>query len=421
MRISSTGNVGIGTTAPQSRVDVASGTGGSLIYPLTLRNGAASTTASTGSGLAFSLNTGATHHAEINTVVSNVGTGASDLYFTTYDGSSPTEKLRIQAGGFVGIGSATPAYTLDVAGTIHSGTGGVVFPDGTTQTTAAFSSTCRTGYVLVPNDGKFSFKDFCVMKYAASQDSTTKLATSVTANTPWASLTWYEAKDQCQRVGTHLMTEGEWMTVARNIEATAINNLDGSNPVHLATGHSDNSPASALAATTDPSMASCNVSYALNHANNTSCALKSGTTGTGSYYGEGAGNYYTGTYTAGAVGMAQMRTFVLSNSNIIWDVAGNIWQWTDMQCGTTAWPASGAWWDWSNGSLTSAQLFAGPSGSEIGTGGAGRYYGCSAVGNAMLRGGDWSGGANVGVFAAYLSIAPSFVSTRLGFRCAYAP
>ncbi len=37
----------------------------------------------------------------------------------------------------VGIGTATPAYTLDAAGTIRSSTGGFMFPDGTTQTTAA--------------------------------------------------------------------------------------------------------------------------------------------------------------------------------------------------------------------------------------------------------------------------------------------
>ena len=314
--------------------------------------------------------------------------------------------------------TASPTFATITATTAFK------FPDGTTQTsaaTAAVSPTCSTGYVMVPNDGKFSFKDFCVMKYAASQDATTKLATSVAANTPWASLTWYEAKDACQTVGAHLITDGEWMTIARNIEATAINNLDGSSPVHLATGHSDNSPASALAATTDPSLASCTITVALNDAANSSCALKAGSAGTGSYYGEGAGDYYTGTYSAGATGMAQMRTFVLSNSNILWDMAGNVWQWTDMQCGTTDFPASGTWWDWNSGSLTSQKPVAGPSGSETSTGGAGQYYGCASVGNAMLRGGDCSKGAGAGVFAANLINAPSSVYTTVGFRCAYAP
>ena len=37
----------------------------------------------------------------------------------------------------VGIGTSTPATPLEVAGAIHSTSGGFVFPDGTTQTTAA--------------------------------------------------------------------------------------------------------------------------------------------------------------------------------------------------------------------------------------------------------------------------------------------
>ncbi len=39
----------------------------------------------------------------------------------------------------VGIGTSTPAQVLSVVGTIQSTTGGVMFPDGTTQTTAAVS------------------------------------------------------------------------------------------------------------------------------------------------------------------------------------------------------------------------------------------------------------------------------------------
>ena len=40
-------------------------------------------------------------------------------------------------GGDVGIGNASPASPLTVAGVIESTTGGVKFPDGTTQTSAA--------------------------------------------------------------------------------------------------------------------------------------------------------------------------------------------------------------------------------------------------------------------------------------------
>jgi trimeric autotransporter adhesin len=47
------------------------------------------------------------------------------------------ERMRIAPDGKVGIGTATPAQLLSVAGTVESTTGGFRFPDGTTQTTAA--------------------------------------------------------------------------------------------------------------------------------------------------------------------------------------------------------------------------------------------------------------------------------------------
>ena len=59
----------------------------------------------------------------------------------------------------VGIGTDNPAQKLSVAGVIESTSGGVKFPDGTTQSTAAGGSlscikisgctTCPTGYTIV--------------------------------------------------------------------------------------------------------------------------------------------------------------------------------------------------------------------------------------------------------------------------------
>ena len=50
-----------------------------------------------------------------------------------------TELLRITDSGDVGIGTSSPTEKLSVAGIIESTSGGVKFPDGSTQTTAAAS------------------------------------------------------------------------------------------------------------------------------------------------------------------------------------------------------------------------------------------------------------------------------------------
>jgi hypothetical protein len=46
------------------------------------------------------------------------------------------ESTRFASNGNLGIGAATPAYKLDVAGPVRSTSGGFIFPDGTVQTTA---------------------------------------------------------------------------------------------------------------------------------------------------------------------------------------------------------------------------------------------------------------------------------------------
>ena len=59
------------------------------------------------------------------------------VFLTRQDENLMTEKMRITENGNVGIGTTTPSSKLTVNGTIETTVGGVKFPDGTEQTTAA--------------------------------------------------------------------------------------------------------------------------------------------------------------------------------------------------------------------------------------------------------------------------------------------
>jgi formylglycine-generating enzyme required for sulfatase activity len=295
-------------------------------------------------------------------------------------------------------GLACPSITLTTGGNLV--VENKIYLSGDNENMPRHS--CPTGWVLVPGSSDFGTEDFCVMKYEAKKDATTKNPSSVAAGTPWVNVSWHEAKNACVRIGAHLMTDAEWMTVARNAEAVAGNwTLGVVGNGYLFAGHNDNSSAAALAAST---------------------------TETGDFrcaYTDAAGtdespNPCPTNTAAGSSGTTehQVRILTLSNNEVLWDLAGNVWEWTDARCDTTNWYSAAGPLEWNDGNLTDYEQIVGGSTSYTGTNGVGKYYGCTASGNAFERGGLWNTTSGAGVFTLILSSAPTGVGPGIGFRCA---
>lgn len=90
-----------------------------------------------------------------NTGAVTVGTNNATALTLETNG---TPAVTVLSGGNVGIGTATPGQKLTVDGTIESTSGGIKFPDGTTQTTAAtggsgWPSTCPSGWTMIGSAG----------------------------------------------------------------------------------------------------------------------------------------------------------------------------------------------------------------------------------------------------------------------------
>jgi hypothetical protein len=104
------GFVGIGTTTPLSKLEVNNGN-------LLIRN-FNNTDNTSAIMIAHSINVGnyTTFGTSIGTIYQSAGNNTYGLQFFTQASfaTGQTEKMRILGNGYVGIGTLTPAYTLDV-------------------------------------------------------------------------------------------------------------------------------------------------------------------------------------------------------------------------------------------------------------------------------------------------------------------
>jgi hypothetical protein len=132
----SNGRVGIGTSSPTAMLDVSGN-----VY---VGGGADRITISSTVPRVYFDKTGTNPH--INFIGGNSGLLS---YFADFWNEAPgsghqwfvdgAERMLINSSGNVGIGTSSPGQRLTVAGTIETTSGGVKYPDGTTQTTGTLA------------------------------------------------------------------------------------------------------------------------------------------------------------------------------------------------------------------------------------------------------------------------------------------
>lgn len=271
------------------------------------------------------------------------------------------------------------------------------------RTADASGLSCSTGFIPVPGSATYGTADFCVMKYEAKNDGSNN-AVSQAAGAPWGMSVAFTppvvaATASAVCAGCHLITDNEWLTIAQNVLGVA-SNWDNGAGVHtvgtgyIYNGHSDNSPNSPQAADSNDSN----------------------------------GYYLTGNVAPSG----QRRTLTLSNGEVIWDLAGNVYELTSGayvsgQPGVAP-GGSYAYREWT--AITNpGTLSPNPSPAATGISGASSWTTANGVGvifssadetayRCPLRGGNYINSTNAGVLMVYLNCTSSWSNATTGFRVA---
>jgi prepilin-type N-terminal cleavage/methylation domain-containing protein len=264
-------------------------------------------------------------------------------------------------------------------------------------------------WILVPGNSQFSTGNFYTMEYDAvcsdgngnyintptgvnniysnSTESCTsannRQIASLAGGLPIANISQTTAAIYCASIGGHLITNNEWQTIAWNAENQGANWSGGG----VGSGNMPYGNASATAVEAEG----------------------------GSVYGTGYSDF------------THLRTITLSDGGIIWDFAGNIWQWVNSTVIGTNEPYSSAggfsWKDFT--SLTTygglSQSIVGPTNNSWNSSqGIGQIFSegqADAATYGFLRGGNWNAASKAGVEELSLNIGPSNSTSTDGFRC----
>ena len=383
------------------------------------------------------LPTGWTYNCVTATNLRNIdSTGWLPINLTSIKGGSPisnlpTDPTNTKDSFYSYIPGQSQTYSVSAeAESIKSKQSSQSVLSGSfSQGTAPGLSAISTGgdWIKVPGSSTFGTTDFEVMKYEPKCLNAS--GTPLTSPTDSAYETYYDssapctaannryissqkdgfvitrishdtAKTYCTSIGAHLITNEEWMTIARNIEQVSSNWSGGSvGNGFLYSGHNDDTPSKALSA------------------------------------GPDASPYVNTENTSGN----QRRTLALSNGEVIWDLSGNLREHvqrtsSDIQTAiATPTCSTGTGWQWCNYDTATSPYISAYSTDVVqnqispsnltwtaATNRVGRVYTNSgaAGGTIFTRGGAWDYGSYAGVFELQMDLSGSSTSGSIGFRCA---
>ncbi|PIN77061.1 hypothetical protein COV15_03235 [Candidatus Woesearchaeota archaeon CG10_big_fil_rev_8_21_14_0_10_34_12] len=195
-------------------------------------------------------------------------------------------------------------------------------------------------------------------------------AGSVFNKTVWVYVNQSHARIACENAGKHLCTDEEWLAAA---------NLAG-NYYNL------------------PVTLSASSGYGCVVDSNSYCALNS----PGAGYACQTGVNKTGSITK------------CVSAEGVYDMTGNIWEWTNETVGYTNPCPGGATSCYWNGTIFTTS---GAAGTATYGNDATYFSAGTNTGKAVLRGGVWDIGGSAGPFCASLGTGPAFPSSAVGFRC----
>lgn len=262
-------------------------------------------------------------------------------------------------------------------------------------------NSCPAGYLSVAHDPDYTDQDFCVMKYEAKMQE--GYPVSVPAGDPWVNVSLTEAEAACASLGEGfaLLSNAQWMTIAARSAQNPGNwtgAITGQGSIYK--GHALQPPAVAC-----PADANDQLAFVEND-----CSAKS--------------------QEQISPERQSLRRTLAIESQMIWDLSGNVWEWVRFDRGNqdkpapyeTTWheyrvlvptatfpitdfiPNQKAFWDaaWDNSH------------------GIGVYSGGpNGEGGAMIRGGGWYFGQSTGLFSASIKYDRTLKNANLGFRCSY--